>query len=620
MDVISPTSGPELAPARDVVLNAGSGGRPDWQTDRRGAWVWHVREDWAFLLSSGAPDWTALDADPRASLVKANDGRQVWRVEVGGRLVYVKIARPGRSWARSRRYFFGSDARREYRIADYAARHQVQTVVPVALAEAPINGREPISILITAGLPTAQPLNELWLSLDPASPRTRHIKNQLIDCTARLIAHAHQCGFEHFDLHSGNVLIDRLPSGTYRALFVDLHNVRTGRPVDDKTVTRNLAQLNQWFRLHANLTDRIRFLNRYLYWRSALGQVSPYARTLELERRALLAQLARAATAHAQALYAKRDRRAMRTGRYFARLRLNDGWRAHVFLEAKHPVAGSRASQLVFTREQWQEWLRDPLAWVKVTDRRKLLKDSATATVCRIELPHPDGPVEAVCKRTTSKKWFKRLQYLVRPSRAMTTWRRANALLHRQIATARPLAVVERRRFGVVVDSLLITEYIAGAIDLDTVLTVTMREMSPQRQRWLKEQLTTGLISIVRLLIERGFGHRDFKAPNIIVQWNPESDETPRIVLVDLDGVRPRRGTPEAAARRMLMRLNVSLDHCRRVTRTDRLRFLKRYFSGLGQADGEWKRIWRELAEMSERKRRIRERNQERKFKKYGRF
>ena len=70
----------------------------------------------------------------------------------------------------------------------------------------------------------------------------------------------------------------------------------------------------------------------------------------------------------------------------------------------------------------------------------------------------------------------------------------------------------------------------------------------------------------------------------------------------------------------MLMRLNVSLDHCRRVTCTDRLRFLQRLLGHYGAAPDNWKPLWRRLTGMSARKRKLRERSQQRKFRKYGRF
>lgn len=587
---------------------------------RLGEWAWRLDPSWTFLLEPGAPNWTQLEKDPRATQVKSNDGRHVWRVQLERGLVFVKVNKPARKWPRLRRRIFGTDAQRESRVAAYAAAHGIDAIRAVACAEAPISGRRPISILVTAGLPRALPLNDLWSALDLDDAATRQVKNHIIDEVARLLAHAHQNGFEHYDLHAGNVLLDELPSGRHRPLFVDLHSVRTGKAVTDRVVIRNLAQFNQWFRLHAPLTDRIRFLNRYLFWRDRFQSEASFGRRLPFDREEILRRLEGAALAHANTLYAKRDRRVLRTGRYFGRITSPGGWRGNVYLEAKHAVPGSRASQMVFTMEQWRRWLADPLRWVKPADRRDLLKDSATAIVCRAKLPHEQGSLEVVAKHGRPKTFGKKLQSLFRPSRARATWQRANALLHRQILTARPLALIERKRFGVLIDSVMIAERVDPAIDLDTLLTVTMREMPGQRQRLLKEQLATGLLTVTRQLLERGYRHRDFKAPNIIVQWDPAADAPPQIVLVDLDGVLPLWFSRQRAAMQMLMRLNVSLDHCRRVTRTDRLRFLKRFLSRYGQPAGDWKAAWRELGAQSDRKRTNREKSQQRKFEKYGRF
>ncbi len=616
LNATSPAPSPlaEAMPALNTALPA-----QEWLVRRIGVWSWRLHPSWSFLLEPNAPDWSRLEDDPRAVEIKSNDGRQVWRVELERGLVFVKVARPARKWPRLRRRLFGSDAARECRVAAYAAAHGVETIRTVACGEAPIEGRQPTSILITIGLPRSRPLSEVWSGLDPDDPQTRGAKNEIIEEVARLLATAHQNGFEHYDLHSGNVLLDE-SQGRFRPMFVDLHSVRVGRSVPERAVIRNLAQFNQWFRLHAPLTDRIRFLDQYLHWREITLPASAFGHRLESDRVELLDRLEEAARTHANALYGKRDRRVLRSGRYFARLRLGNGWRAHVFLEAKHPVAGSRASQMVFTAQQWRSWLSDPLRWIRPGSPRDVLKDSATATVCRARLPHPDGELDIVCKRASQRSPWKRLQTLVRRSRPMATWRRGNALLHRQILTARPLAVLERRRLGFMVDSMLVTEGVEHAIDLDTLLTVTLRGLPEARGRWLKLRVLDGLVTATKTLLERGFRHRDFKAPNIIVQWDPDSGVDPRIVLVDLDGVLPLRGSAESAGRQMLMRLNVSLDHCRRVTRTDRLRFLKRYLSRYGCPTAEWKPLWRELARMSQHKRQVRDRHQQRKFAKYGRF
>jgi len=593
----------------------------DWIRVVKGRWRWRIHPDWLDLLDGpDAPDWADLEDHPCATRVKVNDGREVWRYASGGDLLFVKVARPGRKWPRLRRLLRGCPADQEYRIAAYALEHGIDTVQPIAIAEAPRRSREPTSIFVTSGLPGAVALNVYWSAMEPANPQTRRLRNAVIDTTARLIAWAHQNGFVHLDLHAGNMLIQPTEDGV-RAVFVDLHNVRVGRRVPERLVVRNLAQFNQWFRWNANLADRVRFLDRYLYWHHRFETVGAHAITLRSDRRQLIAKIERAAYQHANTLYAKRDRRAMRSGRYFARLTLSGGWHAHVFLATKHPIPGSIASRMQFTPSQWKAWLARPEDWFTPDDRSKVIKDSRTAMVCRKRLTIGENrTLETVCKRSLPRTLRKRLQSLVRTSRPMLTWQRANALLHRQIPTARPLAVVERHRFGLLTDSFIVTEYLEHALDLDTLLTLRLRDVSPALQRRVKDAIIRDLAAVLRRLHERGFTHRDLKAPNVMVQWSPEEIEPPRVLLVDLDGLKRVRRVSARKQIRALTRLNISLDHCTRATMTDRIRFLKYYLRRLGNPDPDWKPLWREIAAHSKRQQRRRRQRQRKLLEKYGRF
>jgi serine/threonine protein kinase len=226
--------------------------------------------------------------------------------------------------------------------------------------------------------------------------------------------------------------------------------------------------------------------------------------------------------------------------------------------------------------------------------------------------------VDVICKRSMPRHLGKRLKNLFRESRGMRTWRLANALLNRQIPTARPLAVVERRRCGLLLDNIIVTEHIEHAHDLDTVLTVQIRDLQPIDQYRLKLQVAQNLARLVRTFHARGFIHRDFKAPNIMVQWDPDGVEPPQLLLVDLDGVKPCRRPSRRHWLRAIMRLNVSLDHCRKVTRTDRLRFLKACLMRPGNPEPQWKDAWRDIERLSARKRTVKTRQFEKMMAKYG--
>lgn len=607
MSLVNATSrsDPELAaspssptPPSAVVRNAYA-----WSRRIDGPWRWTTRDDWIHRIhENGSPDWCRLSDEPLAELVKSNDGRQVWRIQLEDALVFVKLYLPPRGWVRLRHWLIASDAERERRVAEYACRHGINTVRPIASADATEPGNAPSGLLVTEGIPGAVPLNEFWSRLDLGARTTRAAKNTVIGRVARLIAHAHQCGFEHTDLHAGNVLLSGTESDACQAHFVDLHNIRIGRPVSDVAVIRNLAQFHQWFRLHSPLTDRLRFLERYLQWRDAFEPTGAYGRRLGLRADEMLAALEVAARRHANALYAQRDRRATRPGRYFTRLRLSHGWRGYAYLACKHPVDGSPASQATLTPRQWKDWLCHPRRLIGPEQIGCVIKKSPSAMVFRSRLQAEAASLEVVGKRSRPRHLGKRIQNLFRPSRAMRTWRLANALLNRQVPTARPLAVVERKRFGLVLDSLLLTECIEHAHDLDVLLSLPLRERTAAEQYRLKSGVSAALARVFRLLFARGFIHRDFKASNVIVQWDPAGDEPPRVLLVDLDGLR-KCGKPQRRHWiRALARLGASLEHCRRVTRTDRLRFLKQVLVQPGRPEPQWKPAWRDIARRARRR------------------
>lgn len=591
-----------------------------WATRRYGAWIWTTRDDWMHRIhENGCPDWTDLPAESAATMVKLNDGRQVWRIQLGNDTVYAKLYQPPQGWSVLRRWLVGSDSARELRVAEYARLLQIRTVQPVASADASRVGSGPVSILLTLGLPDAVPLNEVWQQLDPKNPRTRNAKNLIVDQVARLIAHAHQNGFEHTDLHAGNILLDDCRRGDYQALFVDLHNIRVGRPVSDRAVIRNLAQFHQWFRLRATLTDRLRFLDRYLHWRNAYENSGSFGRRLDYSATGLRNALDKAIRAHANTLYAQRDRRTSRSGRYFTRIKLGSGWRGFAFLKCKQPMPGSSVSDMTFTAANWREWLADPLRWTQPDQTRYSIKKSASGTVSRCSLSVDGNDVDVICKRSHPRTLYKRLKNLFRRSRALRTWELGNALLHRQIPTARPVAVVERRRLGMLLDSLIFTEYLEHAHDLDTVLTVELREIEAVRQQRIKRQIIAALATLIRSFHARGFVHRDLKAPNVMVQWDATAGQPPRILLVDLDGISQKRSPRPQDWLRALSRLNVSLDHCRRVTLADRLRFLKACLVGPGNPDPEWREVWQQIARMTVTKRKQQQCQAEKMIAKYGR-
>lgn len=550
--------------------------------------------------------------------VKQNARREVWRFTAGGRSYYVKYF-----YCRGLRDRVASLLRprageAEWRSGLYVARAGVPAAAPVAYAPrvALRSGRE-CAVLVSDAVEPALPLNEFWrqLQTDGDIRRRRADSHTLIERLGEMIARAHQAGFEHRDMHAGNILVQTIAPRAYRTVLVDLHSAHRGQALHDAAVVRNLAQLNQWFRRHASIGDRLRFLRAYLRWRNAFETALPQGRPLGLDFPQLARALAEAARDHADRLGLRRDHRVFRDGRYFARLRLGGGWSATVIRSSKHVNDDSRASRLCFDERWWAQQLASPLRWFEPAAGESC-KNSHSASVRRAVLEHPDEPLPVILKRPLARNVRRVASRLLSTSRSRRAWCVAYALLNRDVPTARPLAVLERRAGPFVLDSVLVTEALPGAIDLEAYLRREHERRGRRGWAALKRGLAPLLAAHVRRLAERGFAHRDCKASNVLVRDAGEL----RLLWIDLDGVRRVGRVSTQAEHQALARLHVSLLSLPGLTRTDRVRFLKAYLARFGAPTTAWREAWAQTGEIVRRKLANRARRRAWKLANYGRL
>ncbi len=548
--------------------------------------------------------------------IKHNSVRTVWRARIGRAVYYLKYYAQHRWNQGLKRLLRGPASAIEFECGMYALAAGVPVVRPAGYCtRVPCNGR-PCSLLVTHASEPAYPLSEQWSVLladdDPA--RGRRDRAYLIDQLAELIARAHQAGFEHRDMHAANILVRPMGRQRYETAFVDLQNARVGRALSDQTVVRNLGQLNQWFRQRASIGDRLRFLRRYVRWRNEYEQTFAQARPLAMSYEQLVWALTDNARRHAERLWAKRDRRARRSGRYFSRVGVREGWRGMVYLRCKRPARESPASSMTLTPDWWRTQLTRPLRWF-AGDGGRPCKESHSAQVTRAALSTDTGPLPVIVKRPLARNWRRRLRQLWAPSRGMRGWRIGNALLNRDIPTARPLAVLERRLGPLIFDNLLLTELIPGALDLDAHLRREFEQRSAASWWRHKRALNALMVQHLRRLADRGFVHRDCKSQNILVIQQPRLS----LVWIDMDGLKRARRVTSADEFRALMRLQVSLLDVPGLTRTDRLRFLKAYLARFGSVTRDWRAAWRSIDEAAREKARSRRLRKQWKLQNYGR-
>jgi len=519
-------------------------------------------------------EWLAAD---QARVVKHGPHRTVYHVVLPGLDFYLKHNRlaDGRAWLRE--LVRPSKARSEYAHALAVAARQVPTIEPLAIGETCRRTGPPCSYLITRTLPETRPLNSFLENTLPQwpAPRRTRMRQRLAEALGRLLAHLHDAGITHHDLHPGNLLL-RLDADDRPELFlIDLHAIRLGAPLSWGARRTNLIVLNRWFALRCERTDRLRCWHAY---RSAIGQTAEPA----ADSRQPIAELERRTLASNLRFWRGLDRRCQRRNRHFRRVR-------------GPSVAGYAMADLA--PQTLAALLADPDAPFERPDA-VVLKQSRSSAVVEFDLPGAEGPRRVVYKRFAVTRWSDPWTALFRPTPALRSYVMGHGLRLRCLPTPRPLAVWHRYRCGLPHEGYLLTEKVADALELlsfvDHLNTLPTAEGRAHMRR-----LIDRLGQLIGALHQRRLSHRDLKAANLLVSGVSSLAAGGEIQVCFIDLVGVRRPLKLRRSRRVqnLARLNTSFHDHPGLTRTDRLRFLRVYLRwGLRGRIG-WKRWWRQIEE-----------------------
>jgi len=247
--------------------------------------------------------------------------------------------------------------------------------------------------------------------------------------------------------------------------------------------------------------------------------------------------------------------------------------------KARDPMApvwtvapGYEADQIAGLVEQ----MRSPDAHV--------VKSSMARTVAFV--PLGDGP-RMVVKHYKCRGVRDVAKSILVGSKARYEWHMAQHFLSAGIPTAQPVAFAERRRFGVAVESWLVTEEISDAVTLRDWWESRQGASGPSSTRppVLIEQVADLLVRLNRGRIY----HSDLHAGNVLVR---SVESTPTLCVLDLHAARvvPSKLAMSQILRNLAMLLGYSVRS--RIRSTDRLRILEAYCdSGLWRRNAR-KRLW----------------------------
>ena len=229
-----------------------------------------------------------------------------------------------------------------------------------------------------------------------------------------------------------------------------------------------------------------------------------------------------------------------------------------------------------------------------------LVKENRVRTVISM-------PGSGISKNGIYIKYFKKgdyrdyIKHLFVPTKARTEWEVGNALLRKDINTALPLAISERKR-----DLLLVTETVTNSEDLMEFCQANYEGNLAVDKESEKRMLLDKLAVFIRNIHEKGFCHYDLHAGNILIQFKKDqaaSDHDYDLYLMDLHSVKIFKNISIRKRIYNLAQIFNSLSSI--MTKADKLDFIRSYGSNaLGCITNE-NELVRQIDEQSSRIRNI---------------
>jgi serine/threonine protein kinase len=191
-----------------------------------------------------------------------------------------------------------------------------------------------------------------------------------------------------------------------------------------------------------------------------------------------------------------------------------------------------------------------------------------------------------------------RLASLFCPSAARRSLRGTAIFLRDGFATARPIAAVEYRRWGVLIKSFYVTEEIKGAKPVADYWRENLLRLRGSEGRVRRRAVLKKLAFSFKSLHEKKIYHNDLKAANILARQERSAAEV-TLSFIDLQGVKRCFYVSKRRRVKNLAQINRSLG-CY-LSRTEKLTFLRAYVGHAGCDRYKWRPLVRSVIKETNR-------------------
>lgn len=413
---------------------------------------WTLREGYEMI-----PD--RLDIDDFSSgingkqykLIKENRVRSVISIpdsDTNKNGIYIKYFKRG-SYSDYVKYLFvPTRTRTEWKVANALLSNDVNTALPLATAEKRRYGMLESSLLVTEAVTNSEPLMEYCQANyeGALSVEKEDEKNKLLDKLAGFIRDIHEKGFCHYDLHAGNILIkfknSQSPSIYDCDLYLmDLHRVKILKSLSFRKILHNLSHIFNSLSSILTESDKLDFLRSY--GSNAISNIK--------DENELLGQIESQSSRIRNIHYKSRFKRCLKESSAFSKKRVED--------------------MKMFFRKGYDT---NSLAGLIKRHHNALVNDDGTAIIKRdtktaLTRLYLQGNAisNVVVKQYKITCGLSLCKNIFLASAGKKAWVAGNGLSVYGLNTPEPLALIEKKMFGITTDSYLIMEEVRDSLEMD---------------------------------------------------------------------------------------------------------------------------------------------------------
>ncbi len=206
-------------------------------------------------------------------------------------------------------------------------------------------------------------------------------------------------------------------------------------------------------------------------------------------------------------------------------------------------------------------------------EKKDVVKSSSIRRVVTVKIPRENDEFEIFVKHHRLP-WKEALKDLLHISKARNEWKFTHQISDLQIKTVVPLAMGEKRKYGLLRESYFISKRIPKC---ETLHEFVMKESEKKHDlsfiKW-KRKLIKDLAIMLSDIHKKGIEHRDLHAGNILIEWINDKEYKLRLLDLDRAHIYPKLSFKKRMVELTLFNMFFTLF----ISRTDRLRFFKEYY------------------------------------------